>query len=93
MNTHCPAPRIASVRVTDDAIVTELTDGRVIRFPIARSWRLSDATPEQRAHVRIVGAGHVVHWPDVEEDLSVTGMLRRIPATRVRPRAARTARG
>src|SRR6266508_1116181 len=84
MNTAAAGtePRIQDVRVTDDEIVARLTDGRAISVPLAWSWRLSDATPQQRAHLRLIGSGQGIHWPDVDEDISVEGMLHGIPAHR-----------
>lgn len=73
-------PRIQRVRVTRDEIVAHLVDGRVISVPLAWSWRLSEATPAERAHFRIIGTGQGVHWPDVDEDISVEGMLHGSPA-------------
>lgn len=78
-------PRVTSIHVTDDSIVAELADGRSISVPLAWSWRLSDATPEQRANWRLIGSGEGVHWPDVDEDISVRGMLDGIPPVRPRP--------
>src|SRR5262245_39810706 len=75
-------PRIQSVRVTSHAIIADLVDGRVISVPLSWSWRLSDATPAQRARYRLIGSGQGVHWPDVDEDLSVEGMLGGTPARR-----------
>jgi len=75
-------PRIVSVNVTDEAIVAHLADGRVVSVPLGWSWRLTDATAEQRAHWEIIGDGQGVHWPDVDEDISVEGMLRGVPAKR-----------
>ena len=75
---------IQHVRVTEDEIIARLADGRVISVPLAWSWRLSDATPAQRAHFRLIGSGQGVHWPDVDEDISVEGMLHGIPARRPR---------
>ena len=50
------------------------------------SWRLSDATPEQRAHWELIGDGQGVRWPGADEGLSAEGMLRGTPAKRpVRP--------
>lgn len=69
-------PRIQQVRVTEDEIIAQLADGRVISVPLAWSWRLSEATPRQRARFRLIGSGQGVHWPDVDEDISVEGMLR-----------------
>ena len=58
--------RIAQVEVDDDTITARLVDGRVISVPLAWSWRLSDATPAQRANWELIGDGHGVHWPDVD---------------------------
>src|SRR6266545_2830645 len=74
--------RIARVDVDDETITAHLVDGRVISVPLAWSWRLSDATPQQRAHFRLIGSGQGIHWPDVDEDISVEGMLHGIPAHR-----------
>ena len=74
--------RVKQVSVTDDLITFHLIDGRVISVPLAWSWRLSDATPEQRNNYEIIGDGHGVHWPDVDEDLSVEGMFHGVPARR-----------
>lgn len=75
-------PRIEHVRVTGDEIIAHLSDGRVISVPLAWSWRLSEATAAQRAHWGLIGSGQGVHWPDVDEDLSVEGMLHGVPAHR-----------
>jgi hypothetical protein len=77
------APRIADMVVTDDLITAYLTDGRSISVPLAWSWRLSEATYEQRANFEIIGSGLGAHWPDIDEDISATGMLYGVPA---RPR-------
>jgi len=85
MNTAVSSdPRIENVRVTQDEIIAELVDGRVISVPVAWSWRLADATPAQRAHFRLIGTGQGVHWPEIDEDISVEGMLYGIPARRPR---------
>jgi hypothetical protein len=83
-------PLIRDVRVTKSEIVGSLADGRVISVPLAWSWRLSEATPAQRANFRLIGAGQGIHWPDVDEDISVEGMLHGSPAPRpaLRPRDA-----
>jgi hypothetical protein len=81
-------PRVASVRVTNELIIADLADGRTISVPLAWSWRLSDATPEQRANWRLIGSGEGVHWPEIDEDISVRGMLDGVPATRPKPRLA-----
>jgi len=75
-------PRIQNVRVTSDAIVAYLVDGRVLSVPLAWSWRLSEATAKQRARFKLIGDGQGVHWPEIDEDISVEGMLHGVPAHR-----------
>ena len=75
-------PRIKSIRITDETITADLADGRTISVPLAWSWRLSDATPEQRSNFEIIGNGLGVHWPDIDEDISAKGMLYGVPAPR-----------
>ena len=75
-------PTIQRVEVSDDTITAHLVDGRVISVPLAWSWRLSEATPAQRANWQLVGDGHGIHWPDVDEDISAEGMLSGGPAPR-----------
>jgi hypothetical protein len=83
MNTVVSSePRIVALKVTNDSIIAQLADGRTISTPLAWSWRLSDATPEQRNHFEIMGNGQGVHWPDLDEDISAWGMLYGIPARR-----------
>jgi hypothetical protein len=74
--------RVKRVSVTNDLITFHLVDGRVIGVPLAWSWRLSAATQAQRDNYQIIGRGHGVHWPDIDEDLSVDGMLNGVPARR-----------
>jgi len=76
--------RIKSISVTEDTITAQLVDGRTISVPLAWSWRLSEATPKQRANWEIIGDGQGVHWPDIDEDISAEGMLYGIPAPRPR---------
>lgn len=75
-------PTIRRVEVSDETITAHLVDGRVISVPLAWSWRLSEATPAQRANWELIGNGHGIHWPDVDEDLSAEGMLAGVPARR-----------
>ena len=86
-------PRIRNVRITDDEIVANLVDGRVISVPLAWSWRLSDATPAQRSRFRLIGSGQGVHWPEIDEDISVEGMLHGVPAKRPRSSTPPARRG
>ena len=77
-------PRIRNIKVSADTITAYLVDGRIVSVPLAWSWRLSEATPAQRAKWRIIGTGQGIHWPDVDEDISIEGMLRGVPAHRPR---------
>jgi hypothetical protein len=65
----------AGVRVTDETLSVDLTDGRAISVPIAWYPRLSHGTAEERNHWRLVGNGRGVHWPDLDEDISVENLL------------------
>ncbi len=78
------AERIVGVRVTDELLVVDLADGRIVSVPLAWYPRLLNATPEQRNHWQIAGAGFGIHWPEVDEDLSVQGLLAGSPAPGVR---------
>ncbi len=75
-------PRLSSVQVTDDEIIARLVDGRTISVPLVWSWRLTEATLEQRRKFEILGDGQGIHWPDVDEDISIEGMLYGSPAPR-----------
>jgi hypothetical protein len=81
--------RIKDIEVTEDTIVAQLTDGRTISVPLVWSWRLAEATPEQRANYEIMGDGHGVHWPDIDEDISAEGLLYGTPAPRPKHRPAK----
>lgn len=74
--------RIKDIEVTEDTITAYLIDGRTISVPLVWSWRLTEATAEQRANFEIIGDGHGVHWPDIDEDVSAEGMLYGAPAPR-----------
>ena len=81
-------PKLLNATVTEDEIIAHLVDGRTISVPLAWSWRLSDATEQQRQHFEILGDGQGLHWPEVDEDISVEGMLYGLPARRPHQRAA-----
>ena len=79
------------IEVTEDTITAYLIDGRTVSVPLVWSWRLSDAAPEQRANYELIGDGEGIHWPDIDEDISVEGMLYGMPAPRPRHYAPKTA--
>jgi len=69
-------PRGDGVRVTDDELIVALKDGRTVSVPLAWFPRLLRATPEQRQRWELMGDGEGIHWPDLDEDVSVEGLLR-----------------
>lgn len=73
-------PRAKEVALTEDELSVLLADGRRICVPLAWFPRLLRATPAQRANFELIGDGHGVHWPDIDEDLSVAGLLRGAPS-------------
>jgi hypothetical protein len=69
------AARATSVRFTDDLLYVQLEDGRELGAPLIWFPRLVGATSEQRSHWELIGRGIGIHWPDVDEDISVAGLL------------------
>lgn len=73
-------PRAQDVDVTEDELTVSLADGRRVSVPLAWFPRLLHASPAQRSNWQLLGDGVGIHWPDVDEDLSVAGILRGSPA-------------
>ena len=72
--TFVPA-RAVNVTVTDDTLSVDLEDGRTIAVPIGWYPRLAHGTPAERTNFEISGAGYGIHWPDLDEDIGVEGLL------------------
>lgn len=68
-------PRAVNVAVSDDTLSVDLEDGRTISVPIGWYPRLAYGTPVERAKFQISGAGYGIHWPDLDEDIGVEGLL------------------
>ena len=68
-------PRVVSVTVTDDTLSVDLEDGRTIAVPIGWYPRLAHGSPAERSQVQISGAGDGLHWPELDEDIGVEGLL------------------
>ena len=68
-------PETTTLTVTKDTLTAQLTDGRVISVPLAWYPRLVHATQEERNNWEIFGGGRFFHWPDLDEDLSIEGLL------------------
>jgi hypothetical protein len=64
-----------AVNFTDDAIVVRLDDGRTLSAPLAWHPRLLDGTIEERNHLALIGDGEGIHWPQLDEDISIEGLL------------------
>lgn len=64
-----------TVAVRRDALVVDLADGRTITAPLAWFPRLKHGTPAERSSWRLIGGGQGIHWPDLDEDISVESLL------------------
>ena len=68
-------PFVENVAVSHDTLCVDLSDGRSISVPLAWYPRLSHASSAERKHWRLIGRGVGIHWPDIDEDISVEGLL------------------
>jgi Protein of unknown function (DUF2442) len=73
--TGVAVPKAVAVAVTDDTISVDLEDGRTIAVPIGWYPRVAHGTTSERAHVVIAGAGYGLHWPDLDEDISIEALV------------------
>jgi hypothetical protein len=70
-----PKACAVTVSVGDDSLTLELVDGRALSVPIAWYPRLAAGSPSERVNWRLVGRGEGIHWPDLDEDISVSSLL------------------
>ena len=68
-------PLAVDVKVDDIALRVSLDDGRELSVPVEWFPRLRDASPSSRANWRLIGLGEGIHWPEIDEDISVLGLL------------------
>lgn len=73
--TETPVVRAKTVAITDNALAVELSDGRSISVPLAWYPRLLHGKPDERSNWRLIGGGVGVHWPALDEDVSVENLL------------------
>jgi hypothetical protein len=66
---------IANVRIAVDSLTVELTDGRVLSAPISWYPRVAIGTPKEQNYWRLLGGGLGIHWPDLDEDISIENLL------------------
>jgi len=64
-----------NVTVTEDTLSVDLTDGRTVSVPIVWYPRLLNATLEEQNNWRLIGRGEGIHWPDLDEDISVENLI------------------
>jgi len=69
------AARARDVAIVDDELIVRLVDGRKVVVPLEWFSTLANATHEERSKFELVGDGEGIHWPDIDEDLSVQGLL------------------
>ena len=74
-HVSAPAARAVDVTFTDDALVVRLKDGRILSVPLSWFPRLRGATLEQRSRWRLIGQGIGIRWAELDEDVSVPGLL------------------
>jgi len=74
-STLANSPTAVGVEVSDEELTVSLADGRVVRVPLSWYPRLSNALPRHRASWELLGGGHGIHWPELDEDISVENVL------------------
>jgi len=75
MSTLVAEVRAQNLAITDDSLVVDLSDGRSITVPLAWYPRLQHGTPDERNNFRWIGAREGIHWPDLDEDVSVENLI------------------
>ena len=68
-------PKAMNVRVHDGKLIVDLVDGRSLTVPLDWYPRLAHATPEQQRNWVLLGDGYAIHWPDLDEDIGIEGLL------------------
>ena len=79
------AARARRVRVTRDELVVDLNDGRTLTVPLAWYPRLAHGTTSERSKWRLIGRGEGIHWPNLDEDISVAGLVAGQPSGESQP--------
>ena len=75
MSTSTADVRAQHVAISDDSLTVGLSDGRSISVPLAWYPRLLHGSPEERSNWRLIGNSEGIHWPDLDEDISVENLL------------------
>jgi hypothetical protein len=74
-----PVP-VQDVRLTSKALEVVLRDGRTLSVPLQWYPRLAHGSPRERQRWRLIGGGIGIHWPDLDEDISISGLLAGLPS-------------
>jgi hypothetical protein len=80
MSTSTANVRAQLVTISYDSLTVELTDGRSISVPLAWYPRLLHGTPEERKNLTLMGSNEGIHWPDLDEDISIENFLEGKPS-------------
>lgn len=80
MSTLTAEAKAHNITITEDTLAVDLNDGRTISVPLAWYPRLLHGTPEERNNWRLIGDKEGIHWPDLDEDISVENLLRGNPS-------------
>ncbi len=83
-----PEPRAQDVKIDNEELVVQLVDGRTVSIPLVWFPRLLHADSRKRENWQLLGNGEGIHWPDLDEDLSITGLLRGTAAPGAEPGVA-----
>ena len=75
MTTSIESPRATGVSLSQDAFTVELDDGRLLTVPLSWYPRLQNGTAEERQDWSLIGRGEAIHWEQLDEDISVEGLL------------------
>ena len=75
MTTSIEAPRATGVSLSQDTFTVELDDGRLLTVPLSWYPRLLNGTAEERQDWSLIGRGEAIHWEQLDEDISVEGLL------------------
>lgn len=73
-------PKAVDVKITEDSLTVELSDGRSVSAPLAWFPRLLHANMKERKRWRLIGNGHGIHWEDLDEDIGVESLLAGMPS-------------
>ena len=74
------ATHAKDVVITEDTLAVDLCDGRTIAVPLSWFPRLLHGSAKELSNWRLIGFGEGIHWPDLDEDISITGLLEGVPS-------------